>query len=371
MLKVVKIVFINFLFLTILGCKTPRLSLSITKTPVIKSVNVAYGYPGHTTEAIVFGDNFTKSTVVKFESEYIRVKTLTYLDNNQIKLNILILKRIPLDKKVSFFAVNKSKHSNKLEFNIVSLSRQATIKSKLLEERSLPKVEIDKSMYTLSCIKEQLGILLYSAGFDCKLPLYDDENRLQTYTKELRGKIVDNQNFYEKIGISVRISENNNAYRIFISAEGFFRRRKLDYDAEEKIKEEYIDNYLDCLLGKFKYAKCKDVSLKVILEWNTESDLDLSIYSDGEYSDYLNQHINSGILIEDSKNGLKGKEMFVFKSLHYTTFEVTVTFYKGSSLTRAKVSVIRGNKRYIFREFVLTEVNEQKKMTIKINTDKN
>ena len=233
-------------FIKLKGCpllpKQPPVITNIVPNRLLKS--------GDSLTMKINGEFFSKNADIRIDSYYVELGTLKYINSQNLEVDIHIRPDAP-GTDVSLIVINPDgKTSSPWLFSIVPFTKNDMVgsaRSLLYEDeiRDRPKIEYDKRRITLDELKRAIEKVLSKYGFEFRQPIFDDENRLQTYIKDFKGRILQKNNYYERVVIIVRISENIDNYRVFMVAYGQYRRRIKDIDQEEPIPQSELDKFVD------------------------------------------------------------------------------------------------------------------------------
>ncbi len=348
--RLVKVVI--YLPLIILFFKPILLNAISISTPTIKRITPNIAKPGDRMEIAVEGDFFQPEIKVSF-GNFINVQEIRFVSPKKLEVDILISHDSP-DTNVSIMVTNPDgifsgwKKGFTIKTPPPTLEEHA--KSYLLQtqRRNRPKFVVEKDKVSLECLKKAIKIELQKYGFEFHQPVFDDYNQLMTYPKDLKGQIVTEKDHYEKIVVATNIVEKNNKYSVFAVAVGNHRLRKSDTDQAIKIPETYLEKFVDRIIKKIDFKNCHSDKLKLVLTWDTKTDIDLHVVTpNGEECFYRNKKISAGFLDYDNQKGF-GPETFTLHTDNTGTYAIKICYYAGALQTNVTLSIIdaTGNKKY-------------------------
>ncbi|MCP4347125.1 MAG: hypothetical protein GY795_16560 [Desulfobacterales bacterium] len=227
-------------------------------SPKIHRITPNQGEAGERLTLKIDGEHFQKGVSVEI-LDFIKVEKIKYIDDTKIEVDIYIQPDVKIDVNSHIKIVNPLGLSSKWWDTFIVLrshikkpdiEQRATARLVEEEKRDRHRLELGKDETDLDCLKDSIIKVLQEDGFEFRRPIFDDENRLQTHIKEVKGQIFSEKEHFERVVVSVRISEKNNKYRVFMVADGTHRRRKGDIDQEENIPKHRLDQFIDNVVSQ-------------------------------------------------------------------------------------------------------------------------
>ena len=211
------------------------------------------------------------------------------------------------------------------------------------EERDKAKLEFLKENIDINCFKKAIILSLKKNNFQLRLPIFDEDDRLQTHVRNTRGSLYPEQNYFEETVIAMHISEKDDKYRLYAVTRGDYRRRQNDLESAEDISAQLMEELTDKVISDVDYNQCLiNNKVRLSLSWNTHSDIDLHVMTPThEVCYYRNKKITIGYLNQDNTMGPEhGAEVFTLEKGLPGSYLVKIHYFSGKIPTETLLQVM-------------------------------